>query len=95
MSRWKRWQHDLHKKVKELEDTPFADEDDEEHFFEIELGLRLHDHIFPDVPYTEIWPLLTGYMFAGINDREDRFAMCMKARIWISLQRTGFIHLIW
>src|SRR6266705_532850 len=29
---------------------------------------------------TEIWPLLSGYRFAGINTRDDLFAMCMKAR---------------
>jgi restriction endonuclease in pPIWI_RE module len=79
MSRWKRWQRDFHKKVKELEESPFTDEDDEKQFFEIELGLRLREHICPEAPYTEIWPLLSGYRFAGINARDDLFAMCMKA----------------
>src|SRR2546430_9956182 len=88
MSRWERWQRDFNKKVKELEDTPFVDEDDEKQFFEIELGLRLRDHICPEDPYTEIWPLLSGCRFAGINSQDNLFAMCMKARQRIHFLRT-------
>ncbi len=96
MSRWSRWQSDLHKKIKELEDNPFDNQDDlEEHFFEVELGLRLHDHICPDAPYTEIWPLLTATKFAGINARDDLFAMCMKARQRIRYLRTAQAWEMW
>src|SRR6266700_3180572 len=89
MSRWERWQRDFHRRVKELESSPFTDDDDEKQFFEIELGLRLRDHICPDAPYTEIWPLLSGYRFAGINARDELFAMCMKAGLRIRFLLTA------
>jgi hypothetical protein len=88
MSRWRRWQQHFEKKVKELENDPFTSDDDREQFFECELGLRLRDHICPDAPYSEIWPLLSAYRLSGINERDDLFAMCMKARQRIRFLRT-------
>ena len=40
-------------------------------------------------PYTEIWPLLSGYRFAGINARDELFAMCMKAGLRIRFLLTA------
>ena len=56
---------------------------------EIEYCLRLHEHLTSEQPCGEVWTLLTGYSFLGVNDTPEKRHICLIARHRVRHLRTA------
>jgi hypothetical protein len=88
MREWNRWHANLVKKLASVEDLPFSEEECPR-FIEVEYCLRLRDHLAPEQPCGDVWTLLTGYSFPGVNDTPEKRRICLIARHRVRYLRTA------
>jgi len=88
MRDWHAWRRPLTRALRAIESISYS-ETEQDRFFEVEYGLRLHERLQPDTSCLDVWTHFTGYWMQGIHDDPAVRRMCSIARQRLRYLRTA------
>ncbi len=88
MRDWHAWRRPLTRALRAIETVSYT-ETEQDRFFEVEYGLRLHERLQPETSCLEVWTHFTGYWMQGIHDDPAVRRMCSIARQRLRYLRTA------
>ncbi len=88
MRDWHAWRRPLTRVLRAVESVSYT-ETEQDRFFEMEYGLRLHERLQSGASCLDVWTHFTGYWMQGIHDDPAIRRMCSIARQRLRYLRTA------